>query len=260
MDNVENDKIFRKSSIDDLDIEIPNWRDIPNLKEIRKKNLQTIVARNMYLFNDNRAQFKWLILNDQFFMSNLVKTFGYTKDIELLQWVIEKTNFDKNNPQIYGELFWIEQCDGTVRIHSNTFKVLQKLYLPNDSSENRFIPENIKNYIQYFGGNTQQDSKNISQTDKIKILANLAYFVEQYKYDQRYNDSSKIMGMLRYLLTPADFDILEKNNYFNLPKFKEWWNNADYDEYIIDGETNGEWGSTYHPLSESEWRKQNPKK
>ncbi len=30
----------------------------------------------------------------------------------------------------------MKQCDGTLKLHLNTFKLLQKLYLPDDSSEN----------------------------------------------------------------------------------------------------------------------------
>ncbi|KPH11857.1 hypothetical protein [Chryseobacterium sp. ERMR1:04] len=49
---------------------IEQWRDLENrsdeydLKVKRNHNIQTIIARNMYLFNDNKAQYKWLILND----------------------------------------------------------------------------------------------------------------------------------------------------------------------------------------------------
>lgn len=263
--DLENDKIIRKSSIDNFEVEIPHWKDLPNLKENRKKNVQTIVARNMYLFNDNKAYFKWLILNDEYFMSNLVKTFGYTDDQELLKWVVEKTKYDKNNPSDYGKLFWIKQCDGTVKLHSNTFKLLQKLYQPNDPSENRFILNNIKDYLEYLGDKEESQSEALNKVDRVKILSNLAYFAEQYKYDKRfvsgYGEVSKIMGRLRFFLDDADIEILKVNNYFNMPKFKEWWDNADYDEYFVEQcEYLGACGKDYQPLNIVEWRKKHPKK
>lgn len=242
------------------EIDITRWKDIPDLDQQRKRNIQTLVARNMYLFNDNKAQFKWLILNDQYFMESLVKTFGYTQDTELLKWVIERTKFDKNNPQDYGKLFWIKQCDGTLKLHTNTFKVLQTLYQPNDNSENRFILDNIQAYLEYLGNLEDIKTENISEADKVKIMANLTYFSEQYKYNKNFNSNSKMMGRLRFFLNDEDIEILKKNNYFNLPKFKEWWDNVDYDEYIVDGEYNGEWGTVNHPLSPAEWRKKHPKK
>ncbi|MEF9479467.1 hypothetical protein OWR28_18555 [Chryseobacterium sp. 1B4] len=174
------------------------WKDVSNLKEQRKKNLQTLIARNLYLFNENKAQYKWLTLNDSYFMDALVKTFGYTQDTDLLSWVIERTKFDKKDPSDYGKLFWIKDCDENIRLHANTFKVLQKLYLPNDSSENRFILDNIKSYLEYLGNNDNPESKVLKEAEKIKIMANLAYFAEQYKYNPSYNDGTKMMGRLRF--------------------------------------------------------------
>ncbi|MFS4471305.1 hypothetical protein [Chryseobacterium sp. T20] len=244
------------------------WKDMSNLKEQRKKNIQTLVARNLYLFNDNKAQYKWLTLNDSYFMEALVKTFGYTQDIDLLKWVIERTKFDKKDPSDYGKLFWVKQCDETVKIHASTFKILQKIYTPditNDmSNENRFILDNIKNYLEYFADFNNKEAS-VSKEDKVKILANIVYFSEQYKYDKRYvsgyGDNSKMMGRLRFFLDQDEVNILQKNNYFNLPKFKEWWDNADYDEYFVEEcEYNGTCGPDNQPMNVTEWRKQHPKK
>lgn len=222
----------------------------------------------MYLFNDSKAQFKWLIINDENFMESLVKTFGYTEDSDLLKWVIERTKFDKNNPQDYGKLFWIKQCDGNLKIHANTFKMLQKLYTPdigNDmSNDNRFLLNYIKDYIEYFADDNYKEA-NVSNEDRVKILANISYYAEQYKYDKRfgsgYGDNDKIMGRLRFFLDNKDVEILKKNNYFNLPKFKEWYDNADYDEYYVtECEYGGSCGKDNQPMNITEWRKQNPKK
>lgn len=236
------------------------WKDISNLKEQRKKNIQTLAARNMYLFNNNKSQYKWLTLNDSYFMESLVKTFGYTQDSDLLKWVIEKTKFDKNDPSDYGKIFWTKDCDENIRLHANTFKILQKLYIPNNDSDNRFILDRIKQYLEYLG-DSNSTQKSLKNTDRLKIMANLAYFAEQYKYDPAYKDGSRIMGRLRYFLNDDDVQTLQKNNYFNLPRFKEWWDNADYDEYFVEEcEYNGACGKDYQPLNSTEWRKQHPKK
>ncbi|WP_238349593.1 hypothetical protein [Chryseobacterium cucumeris] len=244
------------------------WKDMPNLKEQRKKNIQTLVARNLYLFNDNKAQYKWLTLNDSYFMEALVKTFGYTQDMDLLKWVIERTKFDKKDPSDYGKLFWVKQCDETVKIHANTFKILQEIYTPditNDmSNENRFLLDYIKGYLEYFADFNNKET-GVSKEDKVKILANIVYFAEQYKYDKRFvsghGDNSKMMGRLRFFLDQEEVDILQKNNYFNLSKFKEWWDNADYDEYFVEEcEYNGTCGPDNQPMNVIEWRKEHSKK
>ena len=226
-----------------------------NLKNVRKKNLQTLVARNMYLFNDSKAHFRWLVLNDGYFMESLVKKFGWTKDEKLLKWVIEKTPYNKNNPQDYGSLFWTKQCDGKVKLHANTFKLLHRKYTDPNEPKTWIILDEIQDYIEYLGNNEQSKSENLSAVDRVKILANMAYFAEQYKYDKDYKDNSQMMGRLRYFLNSDDEKILNENNYFGLPKFKEWWDNADYDEYVVDGDYNGEWGRYNEPLNYSEWRK-----
>lgn len=237
------------------------WKDVSNLKEQKKKNIQTLIARNLYLFNDNKAQYKWLILNDLYFMESLVKTFGYTQDVDLLKWVVERTKFDKKDPSDYGKLFWIKDCNEGIRLHVNTFKELQKLYLPNDSSENRFILNNIKEYLEYLENSENAESKTLTETDKVKIMANLAYFAEQYKYNSSYKDGTRMMGRLRFFLGDSSRDILQKNNYFGLPKFKEWWDNADYDEYFVEEcEYNGTCGPDNQPMNITEWRKKHPKK
>ena len=232
------------------DIYVTRWRDISDLKEQRKKNIETLVARNKYLFNDDKDSFDWLIKNDAFFMEQLVKRFGYTQDFELLEWVIKKTHYDKNSPEDYGSLFWVKNCDSTIKLHSNTFKVLQKLYNVKTAYQ---ILEDMKDYINYLGDEEQSKKEELTEEQRIKILANIAYFGEQYKYTD--DSPYQMMGRLRYFLSDSQVDILIKNKYFNLPKFKEWWDKADYDEYYVtECEYEGSCGTGYHPLSEKEWR------
>lgn len=234
------------------DIYVTRWRDISDLKEQRKKNIETLVARNKYLFNDDKDSFDWLIKNDAFFMEQLVKRFGYTQDFELLEWVIKKTHYDKNSPEDYGSLFWVKNCDSTIKLHSNTFKVLQKLYNVKTAYQ---ILEDIKGYINYLGDEEQNKKEDLTEEQRIKILANIVYFGEQYKYTD--DSPYQMMGRLRYFLSDSQVDILIKNKYFNLPKFKEWWDKADYDEYYVtECEYEGSCGTGYHPLSEKEWRAQ----
>ena len=231
-------------------IYVTRWRDISDLKEQRKKNIETLVARNKYLFNDDKDSFDWLIKNDAFFMEQLVKRFGYTQDFELLEWVIKKTHYDKNSPEDYGSLFWVKNCDGSIKLHSNTFKVLQKLYNVKTAYQ---ILEDIKGYINYLGDEEQHKKEDLTEEQRIKILANIVYFGEQYKYTD--DSPYQMMGRLRYFLSDSQVDILIKNKYFNLPKFKEWWDKADYDEYYVtECEYEGSCGTGYHPLSEKEWR------
>ena len=228
---IEDTISVRKKDKEGENIYVTRWRDISDLKEQRKKNIETLVARNKYLFNDDKDSFDWLIKNDAFFMEQLVKRFGYTQDFELLEWVIKKTHYDKNYPEDYGSLFWVKNCDGSIKLHSNTFKILQKLYNVKTAYQ---ILEDIKGYINYLGDEEQSKKEELTEEQRIKILANIAYFGEQYKYTD--DSPYQMMGRLRYFLSDSQVDILVKNKYFNLPKFKEWWDKADYDEYLFNND------------------------
>ncbi len=208
---------------------------------------QEMISRNKYLFNDDKSQFSWLINNDENFMRSLVTTYGYTEDKKLLEWVLENTNLDfyklKNENNLdfneFGSLFWSKSCDGKLKLHSNTFKIYQELYKPNDNSTIRFLLDDIKEYLQYlFDENNYRGI--LTEDDKIEIGANLVYFAEQYKYNSDFKDSERMMGRLRYFIIDDLKGILKKNNYYNLPKFKEWWNKALYDkDFVIECEYGG---------------------
>ncbi|MDR7212202.1 hypothetical protein [Flavobacterium piscis] len=230
LNNIENTKIIRKSSIDNLEIEIPHWKDIPNLKDQRKKNIQTLVARNMYLFNDSRAYFKWLLLNDQNFMQRLVTIFGYYDDKELLKWVVENTKFDSNNPNELDKIFWNKKCDGTVKLNTEIYSLLKEIINSNDPK----CLEALKEYVNYLL--MESDQKNdLSIKDRANLLAHLVYFGEQYRYDQKYNDQSFFMQRIELLdLGGVLRKEIERNNFYNLPNYKNLYKKSEeYQEALI---------------------------
>nr|WP_315222342.1 hypothetical protein [uncultured Flavobacterium sp.] len=143
--HIEDQKIYSNEPDLGQQIEIPHWKDIPNLNQERKNNIQTLVARNMYLFNDSRAHLKWLILNDEYFMQSLVTSFGYYEDKELLKWVVENTKFDRNNPNELDKIFWNKKCDGTAKLNLEIFPILKEIIKPGDA--NYF--EALKMYVMY---------------------------------------------------------------------------------------------------------------
>ncbi|WP_332453541.1 hypothetical protein [Chryseobacterium aquaticum] len=237
--DIENIKILRKSSVDDLDIEIPRWKEVSNLKEIRRKNIQTLVARNMYLFNDNKAQFKWLILNDQYFMENLVKTFGYSEDKELLKWLLLKTlpenysNYNKNIEKEFEKLLWTKNCDGSISIHQNTLEVLKDLSTPNKSD---FILC-LADYIQHglcLGCDIDQ-REDLTFQQKSKIVAYLLEFGEQYKYNSPYNFNQMFLGnFYNYVDYNKNYiKEFEKNKFYGLKNLKNWYDKASVEENIF---------------------------
>lgn len=202
-----------------------------NLKNLRKKNIQTLVARNMYLFNDNRAYFKWLLLNDEDFMEKLVTTFGYYDDKELLKWVVENTKFDKDNPQDLDKLFWNKKCSRTVKLNLEIFSVLKEVIKPNGIDY--FEP--LKEYIMYLLIN-KEIRKELPLQDRAKLLAHLVYFGEQYRYDKNYNNQSFFMQRIE--LFDLDGSLkkeIENNNFYNLSDYKNLYEKSkEYQGQLTD--------------------------
>lgn len=207
-------KKYKNKEGEEITIEL--WKEFPDLANQRKNNIQTLVARNMYLFNDSRAHFKWLILNDEYFMQSLVTTFGYYEDKELLKWVIENTKFDKHNPKDLDQIFWNKKCNGTVKLNLKIFPVLKEIIKPNGVD----YFEALKQYVMYLLEEKEKRNE-LSIAERSKLLAHLVYFGEQYRYDRNYNNQSFFMQ--RIALFDLDGSIekeIERNNFYNLPNYK----------------------------------------
>jgi hypothetical protein len=206
-----------------------------NLKNQRKKNSSILVARNMYLFNDNRTHFKWLLLNDKYFMQSLVTTFGYYHDKELLKWVVENTKFDSNNPNELDKIFWNKKCNGTAKLNLEIFPVLKEIIKP--QGVNYF--ESLKLYVMYLL--EDKDKRNrLSLQDRAKLLAHLVYFGEQYRYDKNYNDKSYFMQ--RIWMRDIDGSVKKeiiKNNYYNLPDYKKLYEKSEEYQNALADENGG---------------------
>jgi hypothetical protein len=205
------------------------WKDDKRLNEDRKNNIQILVARNMYLFNDSRAHFKWLILNDEYFMQGLVTTFGYYEDKELLKWVIESTKFESKNANELDKLFWNKKCDGTIKLNTEIYSILKEIITRNDPK----YMETLKEYVNYL---LYSDTRNeLSVKDRANLLAHLVYFGEQYRYDEKYNDQSFFMQRIELLdLGGVLRKEIERNNFYNLPNYKNLYKKSEeYQDQLV---------------------------
>lgn len=215
-------------------VKVALWKDKPGLMESRKKNVQLLVARNSYLFNDSKAHYKWLTLHDSFFMESLVTTFGYTDDVELLKWVIEK-----NFPATYNALpdnavytkiaplLYTKKCDGGIDVHQNTLKVFKELSTPKNNKYIMYVAE----YLQHglcLGCDKDAVKHDLTFAQEAKVGAYLLEFGEQFKYDKAYSYKQMFLGNFYYY---TDYDKkyineFKKNNFYGLPKLKEWYDAA----------------------------------
>lgn len=210
----ENEKNIEKSKemLAGNTVEIIKWSDLENLNETRQKNIEKIIHRNKYLFNDNRASFAWLQFNDKLFLESLVKTFGYVDDENLLNFVI-KNNY-KNQDEFY-KILWNERCNGTIVFNKEVMDLIsestddkKELYL---NAISDYLVKEVRNEESVLSNNFSK---------KAEILGKLAYYSSKigeplgkyYQFFSILNGNEDIYG--------KEF---EKNNYYNISDFKIIW-------------------------------------
>lgn len=218
---IEN-KIITARKKDGEVINIKLWKDDKNLNEERKKNVQTLVARNMYLFNDSRAFFKWLILNDENFMSSLVTTFGYYEDKELVKWVVDKTEFTNKNIDEVNKIIYNKKCDGKIVFDQQLLNIL----VEDDAKATQFYELVRYDYIDWLLSDKNNTELTFSQ--KAEIIARIHSFIYSHAKGYRtvdfmgkfaeYNDSDNKYS--------KEFKL---KNYYNIPEFEKQWKQAKID-------------------------------
>ncbi|WP_303848811.1 hypothetical protein [Apibacter mensalis] len=216
------------------------WKDFDDLSKERYLNQQLIISRNRYLFNDDKSQFPWLVMHDEFFMRSLVTEFGYTEDKKLLKWVIENTDLplfskfaETKHLKELGKLLWTKDCNGEIRVHQNTLDLLKELSTPHDDLYIMYVAEYLSNYMASFA----IKEENLTIEQKAKIAAYLLYWGEQYKYDKHYDFNQMFMTRFYYyhFEREAYEKEFKKNNYYGLPKFKEWYEAAKKEKDYFNG-------------------------
>jgi len=191
------------------------WKD--NLKELtqeREKNILTIVNRNKYLFNDDKASFAWLKFNDDKFLNDLVKIFGYVKDEKLLSFALSKNINDK---QEFCKILWNHKCDGKAIFHQEVFNLV-KTY--DEKKRHDFLDNlslkiiNLKKIIT--------ENPEITFSQKAELLGKIAYNAEKLAQLDNYQ-TYQFFKTLNEDVFQREF---EKQNYYNIQDFKEVYDEA----------------------------------
>lgn len=237
---LEDEKITIHDYIEGIDVELRKWKDLANLKKDREKYIQTTIARNRYLFNDDKSQLNWLWINDNQFMQSLVKEFGYSSDKKLLKLVLDENLYSSNdkynnkesNPQELGKALWNQKCDEAAIINQTALDVMRESITPNNTQYLNILCD----YIMYL--NKESDIQMAFQA-KANILGHLLYFCQSIALLSEYRDKAPkssetgYSGKYKYLFMGSFYDIgnkyddeFKKRNYYNLPHFKEWWEAA----------------------------------
>jgi hypothetical protein len=187
------------------------WKDENNLLQKRQANVQTLINRNKYLFNDNKASLVWLKFNDEYFLESLVKTFGYVQDRDLLKWVLDRNLNDDE----FDKLLFTRTCDNKFVFHKEIFEVMAQA-----------DAKSKENYMQYLLARIDLPKvDDLSFSDATKIKALYCYYATKFMGSI---ESSSIYSFFPKLQEEKYEDEFRKNNYYDLPDFKELYNDTKY--------------------------------
>jgi len=191
------------------EIGISFWKDQEGLSKQRQKNIQTLVNRNKYLFNDNKVSLVWLKFNDEYFLELLVKVFGYVQDKDLLKWVLDRSlNDDESKEEEFYKILVTKTCDNKYIFHKEVFEVMTQA---DDKSK--------KEYILYLKSRTDFPKvEDASFSDETRIYALYCYYATKFTQSVEQGDVYTFFPKLNDKKYEEEF---RKNNYYNIPDFKE---------------------------------------
>lgn len=197
---------------------VKRWKDIPNLKEQQKKNAQIIVARNMYLFNENKTYITWLVTQDPIFVKTLVKQFGYTREPKFTDLAMNDYLEKYQTASDIGDIIFVKNCKGELEIRTELLKYIKD---HTKSNENRLLTA-LENF-----GYALKDNSTFTKDEKYKILAYIGNTVDPFYLDFAGINSGNATWNAESVLynsVVSDKNIIpvfQKNNYYGLPDLKE---------------------------------------
>ncbi|PBI94544.1 hypothetical protein BSF41_02930 [Flavobacterium sp. ACN2] len=181
------------------------WKDEKNLVKQRYENLETLLNRNKYLFNDNKASLVWLKFHDDFFLDCLVKVFGYVQDKDLLKWVLDRSlNDDKSKEEEFYKILVTKTCDNKYIFHKEVFDIMSQT-----------DTKSKENYLNFLIGSIDLpkiEGLNFSEDTRIKAL----YCYYATKIDKNY-----MFSFFPKLNDEKFEEEFKRNNYYNIPDFKK---------------------------------------
>ena len=200
---------------------ITRWKDLTDLPQQRKENIQTLVARNKYLFNDSKADLPYLLHNDQDFLKALVVVFGYDKEPKINELVMrdyEERNHLQHREEI-GDILFVKNCEGKLEIRQGLLEYIAR----RTQSEEKRLADALYSFIVTY----LEDKPQFTPAEKRKIVAYAAQ-----TYEPLYERFYKIgwpMGSMLMMYLQSDEGAAEefrKNRYYGLPDLQRYTEQA----------------------------------
>ncbi len=189
---------------------------------------QNIIARNKYLLNDDIGLRPWLTSNDSVFMKNLLIKFGYTKDAELLKWIVKNNSFEQKSKSInngieFGHIIYNRNCNNNFKINTEIFEVMALDMTPNNS----FYLDNLLEYVVYLVD--QSNDPELSFEERSSLIAHILYFCQDMSINKGFNDYTyRCMGFFseHYDIKGVFENEFKKRKFYNLLNFEKMWDES----------------------------------
>lgn len=189
---------------------------------------------NNYTLNDNPDSFLWLIDNGfKHILKDLLFTFGYDKDNKLNKYILDEisqSSTDGYTIESFSDIFAGRDLNGKLQIHKNLLKYMQE-NPTNDYAQMLFL------YGDYCLGDAAEPY--FTKEERFKVAAYIAYYMRLIYIENAnregdgyiiINDAlfQNIGDLVNEEGNPSDegedsefLQMIVKNDYYNLPKFKE---------------------------------------
>lgn len=222
-------------------IQIVRWKDIRDIEEQRKRNIDLLLYRNKYLFNDDKASLEWLLKNDKIFLEQMIRVFGFDTEYRINRMVLKEIdsqyrNKQPSNIEILNDLFVYKDCQGNLQIRKG---LMQTVADETDSNQNNFF-KILDDYCFYLAFPLEETQTPFSFKEKCKIIAyinNITYpLYTKYKEENGMAiwDANSLLYNI-YVQHPEIIEEITKNNYFDCFDLKTYISNVEeeYRSYIL---------------------------
>lgn len=217
------DNINTNTIIEGNNVQLNLWKNADDLQNRRYFNEQLLINRNKYLFNDNKASLAWLKFNDQYFLESLVKAFGYTKDKDLVGWVMKRN--EAKAKEFVNEFLFVRNCKGELEIRDGVLKYIEESTTENEKTH--AYVDAIAAYDVHNGNN------NWNEKEILKIRAYIANTYD-FLFSKFQTIGNTNIGRFSYLglifynsnkENGKEWNEIEQNfkdnNYYNLPHLRD---------------------------------------
>jgi len=221
---------------DTIENYINRWKDIKDLDKQRKWTLDLLFHCNNYIIHSNKASLTWLLNNDQDFLTSLLKTFGYDKELRINEMVIEDAykEYKKNehnlkyNYDAFENVLFTKNENDTLKINFGVLNSIEDMTTREDS-------QYLYMFFKYLNSIKVDTIKtNLTKEEKIQVFCHFA--VVEIKLRKKYPalKGDAAFSYFSALLCGTEYqEIAKKYNYWNIPNFDEIIQIEEWDYLIV---------------------------